>query len=133
MTSTVVPVISWFLLILGISYMTQAENWIRLSKDALANTQKYYPLYLFLLIFGLVIINEHNIWSMDWNVAITIIGWGMALKSTIFLCIPRLMDPFLKLIDMDFIINWIRIAGAVLALLGVILVYQNVFSGKFVF
>ena len=129
MTSTVVPVFSWLLLILGISCVLQAETWIRLSKDALANAHKYYPLYLFLLIFGLVIIVEHNKWSMGWNVAITLFGWAMVIKSTVLLLAPQLMEPFIRLIDMSPIKNWIRTAGAVLATLGAILVYQTVFNG----
>ena len=131
MTSTVVPVFSWLLLILGISYVLQAETWIRLSKDALTNAHKYYPLYLFLLVFGLVIIIEHNKWSMGWNVAITFFGWAMAIKSTVLLLAPQLMEPFIRLIDMSPIKNWIRTAGAVLATIGAILVYQNVFNGRF--
>lgn len=131
MTSTVVPVFSWLLLILGVSYLLQAETWIRLSKDALANAHKYYPLYLFLLIFGLVIIVEHNKWSMGWNVAITFFGWAMVIKSTVLLLSPQLMEPFIRLIDMSPIKNWIRTAGALLATLGAILVYQNVFNGRF--
>lgn len=131
MTSTVVPVFSWLLLILGVSYLLQAETWIRLSKDALANAHKYYPLYLFLLIFGLVIIVEHNKWSMGWNVAITFFGWAMVIKSTVLLLAPQLMEPFIRLIDMSPIKNWIRTAGALLATLGAILVYQNVFNGRF--
>ena len=131
MTSTVVPVFSWLLLILGVSYLLQAETWMRLSKDALANAHKYYPLYLFLLIFGLVIIVEHNKWSMGWNVAITFFGWAMVIKSTVLLLAPQLMEPFIRLIDMSPIKNWIRTAGALLATLGAILVYQNVFNGRF--
>lgn len=130
MTSTVVPVFSWLLLILGISYVLQAETWIRLSKDALANAHKYYPLYLFLLIFGLVIIVEHNKWSMGWNVAITFFGWAMVIKSTVLLLAPQLMEPVIRLIDMSPIKNLIRTAGVVLATLGAILVYQNVFNGR---
>ena len=129
MTSTVVPVFSWLLLILGISCVLQAETWIRLSKDALANAHKYYPLYLFLLIFGLVIIVEHNKWSMGWNLAITFFGWAMVIKSSVLLLAPQLMEPFIGLIDISPIKNWIRTAGAVLATLGAILVYQNVFNG----
>ena len=133
MTSTVVPVFSWLLLILGTSYMLQAETWIRLSKDALANAHKYYTLYLLLLITGLVVVTAHNKWSMDWNVTITFFGWGMVIKSTLFFVAPRWADPFARLLDMGFVESWIRAAGAVLALLGAILVYQNVFNNQFGF
>jgi hypothetical protein len=130
MTNTIVPVFSWLLLILGLSYLFQATIWIRLSRDALANDYKYYTLYLLLLIFGLVVITEHNKWIMDWNVVITVFGWSMVIKSAIFLIAPQLMEPFAKLLEMGFVKNWIRIAGVVLTIVGAILVYNNVFSAS---
>ena len=133
MTSTVVQVFSWLLMVLGLSYMFQAEIWIRLVKDAMANTHKYFTLYLLILITGLVIVTEHNRWSLDWNVVITFSGWAMVIKSTVFFIAPQLMEPFTKLIDMAFIKTWIRTAGAILATLGAILVYQNVLNNRFGF
>ena len=133
MTNTVVQVFSWLLLILGLSYMFQAEIWIRLAKDAMANTHKYYTLYLLILITGLVVVTEHNRWALDWNVVITFFGWAMVIKSAVFFIAPQLMEPFTKLIDMGFIKTWIRTAGAVVATLGAILVYQNVFNNRFGF
>ena len=113
--------------------MFQAEVWIRLVKDAMANTHKYYTLYLLILITGLVVVTEHNSWSLDWNVVITFFGWAMVIKSAVFFIAPQLMEPFTKLIDMGFIKTWIRTAGAVVATLGAILVYQNVFDNRFGF
>lgn len=133
MTSTVIPVFSWLLLILGLSYMFQAEIWIRLVKDAMANTHEYYTLYLLILITGLVVVREHNRWSLDWNVVITFFGWAMVIKSAVFFIAPKLMEPFTRLIDMGFIKTWIRTGGAVVATLGAILVYQNVFNNRFGF
>ena len=130
MTSTVVQVFSWLLMVLGLSYMFQAEIWIRLVKDAMANTHKYFTLYLLILITGLVIVTEHNRWSLDWNVVITFSGWAMVIKSTVFFIAPQLMEPFTKLIDMAFIKTWIRTAGAILATLGAILVNQNVLNNR---
>jgi hypothetical protein len=111
--------------------MFQAEIWIRLARDAMANTHKYYTLYLLLLITGLVIVTEHNRWSLDWNLVITFFGWVMVIKSAVFFIAPRLMAPFTNLIDMGFIKTWIRTAGAVMATLGAILVYLNVFDNSF--
>ncbi len=129
MTSSVIPVFSWLLLILGLSYLFQADIWIRLSRDALANDYKYYTLYLLLLIFGLVVVTEHNKWIMDWNVAITIFGWSMVIKSSIFLIAPQLMKPFARLLETKLVRSWIRIAGLALTMLGAILVYNNVLNG----
>lgn len=130
MTSTVVPVFSWLLLILGISYLLQAETWIRLSRDALANTHQYYTLYLLLLITGLVVVTEHNTWSTDWNIVITVMGWGMVIKSVLFFVVPKWADPFARLLEKGYVVKWIRIVGIVLALVGAILVNRNVFNSQ---
>ncbi len=130
MTETVTQVFSWLLLILGLSYLFQADIWIRLVKDAMANTHKYYTLYLLILITGLVVVTEHNVWSLEWNLAITFFGWAMVIKSVVFFIAPQLTEPFTKLVDMGFIKTWIRIAGVVLAILGAILVYQNVLNSR---
>ena len=80
------------------------------------------------MIVGLVVVTEHNEWTMDWNLAITVFGWAMVIKSVIFFIAPRLMDPFAKLLELGFIKTSIRIAGVFLSILGVILVYNNVFN-----
>ena len=128
MNDTLVPVCSWLLLILGLSYLLQADTWIRLSRDALANAHKYYTLYLLLLVFGLFVVTGHNNWAMEWNVVITILGWSMVIKSAIFFIAPGLMEPFGKLLELNFIRNWIRAAGLMLAIAGAILVYTNVIN-----
>lgn len=133
MSTTIVPVFSCLLLVLGLSYLLQADNWIKLSRDVLANETRYYPLFLFLLVFGLVVIFEHNEWSMEWNIAITIFGWAMAIKSAVFLIAPRLMDPFSRLIELSLVRKWIQVAGVVLIAIGAVLVYQNVFNNRFGF
>jgi hypothetical protein len=75
MTGTVVRVSSWLLLVPRLSYRLQAEIWIRPAREAIASTCKYYILYLLILITGLVVVTEHNVWPLDWNVAVTFLSW----------------------------------------------------------
>jgi len=39
---------------------------------------------------GLVILLGHNIWAWDWPVVVTIAGWGMTIKATLYLIFPAL-------------------------------------------
>jgi hypothetical protein len=42
--------------------------------------------------FGLFLITTHKIWSWDWPLFLTIAGWGMTIKSTLYLLVSGLAD-----------------------------------------
>lgn len=43
------------------------------------------------LLMGLVTVILHNVWVMDWRVAITILGWSTLLKGIIKIGFPELI------------------------------------------
>ncbi|MBF0446049.1 MAG: hypothetical protein HQL68_10715, partial [Magnetococcales bacterium] len=43
------------------------------------------------LAFGLVIVNLHNVWIMQWSVIITILGWLALLKGVVLIFCPKPM------------------------------------------
>jgi uncharacterized protein YjeT (DUF2065 family) len=125
MTETVTFVMSWFVLALGLSYILQKDAWKRLVQDFLSkeDIHKIIPLTMFMLVFGLAVIANHNIWEMSMRVVITIFGWSMAIKGAFYMTFPevgfKLAKYFLPFMDV-----WIRMAGALITLLGAVLVYQ---------
>jgi hypothetical protein len=68
-------------------------------KEAISNLFKnsgYLIIGGFIAIaFGIIIIENHNIWEANWTVAITIIGWIALLKGILLLAFPTKLD-FLK-------------------------------------
>ena len=52
------------------------------------------------LLFGLLIVQFHNIWESSWAIIITIIGWIGIVKGTILLVFPhgysKLVDVYTK-------------------------------------
>ncbi len=59
------------------------------------------------IVFGVLIIENHNIWEANWTVIITIIGWIALLKGILLLVFPTKLnflkstfssDSFLKLL-----------------------------------
>lgn len=46
------------------------------------------------IIFGLLIIENHNYWVKNWTVLITIIGWIALIKGIFLLAFPRSLNFF---------------------------------------
>ena len=125
MSETVTFVMSWFVLVLGLSYTFQKEGWKKLVEEFLikGNIHKIIPMTMFMLVFGLAVIANHNIWEMSMRVVITIFGWSMAIKGALYMTFPevgfKLAKYFLPIMD-----TWLRVGGILTAILGAVLVYQ---------
>lgn len=46
------------------------------------------------IIFGVLIIENHNYWVKNWTVLITIIGWIALIKGIILLAFPTVISKF---------------------------------------
>ena len=74
---------------------------------------------------GLVILLGHNMWAWDWPVFVTIAGWGMTIKATIYLIFPAVPNRMIDNAD-----RWqkaysvFRVVGAVMSVLGVVLTWH---------
>jgi uncharacterized protein YjeT (DUF2065 family) len=125
MSETVTFVMSWFILVLGLSYSFQQAGWKKLVEAFLikGNVHKIIPMCMFMLVFGLAVIANHNIWEMSMRVVITIFGWSMAIKGALYMTFPevgfKLAKYFLPIMD-----TWIRVGGILTMILGALLVYQ---------
>lgn len=125
MSETVTFVMSWFVLALGLSYIFQKAGWKKLIEEFLTkgNVHRIIPLSMFMLVFGLAVIANHNIWEMSMRVVITIFGWSMAIKGAFYMICPeigfKLAKYFLPIMD-----TWIRVGGILTTILGALLVYQ---------
>ena len=78
---------------------------------------------MFLLVFGLAVIVNHNIWEMTARVVITIFGWSMAVKGALYMIYPKFAETLIPYLQ-PIMKMWITIAGAIISLLGLMLVYQ---------
>ncbi|MCR4336368.1 MAG: hypothetical protein NUV91_00980 [Candidatus Omnitrophica bacterium] len=46
------------------------------------------------LVFGATLVQYHNIWTKDWIVLITIVGWISLLKGIILIAFPQSVSSF---------------------------------------
>ena len=119
---------AWFALsmvIFGLSHAAQPRLWAAFFSAMKAT--RFAPLIIgmYTLPTGLVILLAHNVWAWDWPVLVTIAGWGMTIKATIYLLFPAVPDRMIASADRwQEAFSGFRVAGAVMSVLGVVLAWQ---------
>jgi hypothetical protein len=76
-------------LIVGISHIVQPRVWVRFFMDlhskgevgSFLNALLHFPL-------GVLIVSFHNVWH-GLPIVLTLMGWGLVLKSFIYFVLPR--------------------------------------------
>ena len=126
MNELINSVFSWFILILGLSYLFQCENWIRLAGIFEDQTFRFYPLSLLILVMGLVIVHAHNFWEFKWQLAITLLGWILVIKNAVYLLCTSCIDHFM--LTTRSMRLWLRVTGTIFSFVGAILVFQSILS-----
>lgn len=46
------------------------------------------------ILIGMIIIMKHNVWMMEWQVLITIVGWASLIKGILLIAYPEMMYGF---------------------------------------
>jgi hypothetical protein len=98
--------------------------WVRLFELVRQTGSAAIIIALYTLPFGLFLIATHNIWSWDWLLFLTVAGWGMTIKSTLYLLVPGLADQMLAK-RMATTSRGYQIVGAAATLIGAILTWQS--------
>ena len=69
------------------------------------------------IIFGMILVNYHNIWVKNWTVIITIISWIMLIGGVLVVIVPGALIYMKKLIKDN------RLWGVFMLLFGLVLGY----------
>jgi len=69
------------------------------------------------IIFGMILVNYHNIWVKNWTVIITIISWIMLIGGVLVVIVPGALIYMKKLIKDN------RLWGVFMLLIGLVLGY----------
>ena len=109
--------------VIGLSHLVQPEAWVELfvslrgkrEAGALVDGLLNLPL-------AAVIIAFHNIWS-GLPLILTLVGWGLLIKSSLRLCLPQLGLRAMERVSMER--RWeFQAAGAVLVVLAGVVGYS---------
>ncbi|MGQ3890649.1 hypothetical protein [Legionella sp. CNM-4043-24] len=50
------------------------------------------------LIFGLILVVTHNIWLMDSDLLLTVVGWAVVIKAILWLALPERMTKVCQVV-----------------------------------
>lgn len=86
------------------------------------------PLLLFIsgfmaLVLGLIVIQVHSIWALDWRGLITFLGWLMVFQGTMRLVFPETVLKIVKKIIDNQNFLFINIVSVIMLLIGLYLTY----------
>lgn len=105
----------------AIGFIAHPKFYKKIMKDFEENQGLIYFTGILIMVLGLLVVNNHNIW--EWSVAgiITFFGWAAILKGATFLIIPNLLFKISKPIIKNEIV--MKIAMVVLLAAGGYLSY----------
>jgi len=109
-------------LVAGLSFLLYAKPWTEVMKKWRKDHLALIPFAFMGLLFGLVVVNIHNVWEWTPNLLITLIGWIMILKGAFFLLMPGKCTKQ-KLEMMEGNVALMYVSGVFAAALGLVLCY----------
>jgi uncharacterized protein YjeT (DUF2065 family) len=111
------------LFVVGLSHALHPKLWSDLFSDVRKSRYGGFLIAMSTLPFGLAIVVLHNRWVLDWPVFITVVGWGMVLKSVVYFLVPAAAERVIAAgVERDY--RAFRIVGIVMAVLGGILTWK---------
>lgn len=87
-------VIGLYLFLMSLAMLVHQQRFKKTCSDLLGNMMLITLTGGIMLVVGLLIVVDHNIWVPDWPVLITIIGWILLLQGLMRLFVP---DAFIKM------------------------------------
>jgi uncharacterized membrane protein HdeD (DUF308 family) len=79
-----------FALALGLAMLVHTSNFRVLANEFLANPALIFLSGIITLPAGLAIVLTHNVWTPDWRVLITILGWLAIVSGALRIIVPQL-------------------------------------------
>lgn len=107
----------WFL---ALSLLINPGWYKDMAKDLWKNSLLLYFGGLMNLVIGAAIIFSYNVWTFDWTLLITLLGWAALLKGGLIMLFPGWVISRKRWAMKK---NVIMICGLVLAILTIVLVY----------
>lgn len=90
-TLPIAIITSALLLVLGWSMLFATRPWLDLIEEYSRNPHRMLIPGLGMVVYGLVVIFNHSIWTGGWVVVVTVAGWLIFLKGLTFLLSPGIV------------------------------------------
>ncbi len=77
------------MLVIGLAVLTNQRAFREMADEFLASRALLFLSGLLIMPVGLAIVLTHNVWTADWLVLITLLGWLTAIGGAVRLCAPE--------------------------------------------
>ena len=108
--------------VLGFAILFNLKFYKKAIEDFFKKPALMYITGFFLLIFGMLLILVHNVWTKDWTIIITIMAWGTFLKGLIIMLFPESMINMGKKMITK---GWLTFGGVIVLLIGLCLICKG--------
>ncbi len=86
---TLATILGPLFLVVAIGLLVNPGAYRDMIGDLQKSTASWYFGGLFALVFGLLIVQWHNVWAWQWPVVITLLGWAALIKGVVLLVFPK--------------------------------------------
>lgn len=117
-------VLGSYMLIIAAIWLVRKDQFGQTLKSVLGSGNTYSLTAIIQIIFGLLIIISHPVWSFDWRVLITLIGYFALIQGVIRLAFPEETKGYFLDTERGF---WVLIVS--FFIFGGILAYHGFISG----
>ena len=83
-----------YCIIVAIGVLLNRKTYYKVMEDFFKNAAVIYIGGILALLFGLLIVLTHNIWTANWAVLITIFGWLGIVKGACIIIFPNTLVKF---------------------------------------
>jgi uncharacterized membrane protein len=117
--------IGQILMVIGIGMLVNAKVYRTLVDEFLRSHALIYLSGLLSITAGLAIVLSHNVWTADWRIIITILGWLAAIGGALRIALPQQVEMIGRAIYARPMA--LTIGGAVVLALGALLSFFGYF------
>ena len=110
------------MLVLGLGFLVSKDYYRKVYRRLDDETLAMYVLTVLMLVFGLFVVMNHNLWGSLEEVIVSVIGWATLIKGILLGIVPKHFEKMAENMMTSGMLNAAGIimvvAGAYLALLG---------------
>ena len=82
------------LLIVGIGVLVNRDHYLAMARQFVGSTPLMYLGAVVGMVAGLAIVLVHNVWTADWRVLITLLGWIHVIRGAATVIFPQKTAEF---------------------------------------
>jgi hypothetical protein len=109
----------WFIVIFCVILLVNPKRTSQLIKNLTHEKHLVLPAIL-TIVLGLVSVLLHNVWTLNWELFITLFGWGTLLKGVYLFALPKNTLKILKTINY----KWFSVLYIIVFIIGIVLLNQ---------